>query len=219
MWKLLDEAGQAGAGGSGSPATPTPQQPTPTPAAQQPSPAPAQPTQQQPSAQGGTPEGFVPIDQLRAVTAERDRLNREKEERETETQRQQGEWQKLAEKNEEKAKTFESRFLATARRAAFVASAAKGGNIADPEAAYKLALTDGRLNDVKVDDDGNAEESVIAKAVEDTLKAYAFLKSGNGSFGGERSGNQPESTTFDPTKADSRTLLREGIRRAGASGS
>jgi hypothetical protein len=204
------DSGTGGGGGSAPQPTGTPQEPSQAPAGGTSQAAAQQPTQ----AVSAAPEGFVPVDSLRAVTAERDRLKREADDRETESQKKQGEWQAVAEKNDAKAKDFEARFLTTARRAAFVAEAAKAGKVSDPMAAYKLALTDGLLNDIPVTDDGEAEQRAIAKAVEKITESYGFLKSGAGSFGGERSGQQPETTGFDPAKADSRTMLQEGYLRA-----
>lgn len=193
----LDEAPADGAGGSSAPAQPTqePSQPAP---AQQPS-----------QSQQQTPEGFVPKESLNAVTAERDRLKREAEERDREKAEAEGRWQELAQKNDDKAKSFESKFLATARRAAFVAAAS--GKASDPMAAYKLAIADGLLDDVKVSDDGEAEEKPIADAVDVTLKKYAFLKSGAGSFGGERGSTQSEPTDDPNRKITSRERLEAGI--------
>lgn len=211
MWPRpkLDEAG-SGTSGS-APAATKPAEPTA--AAAQPSQPPPQPDTASQPTPGTTPEGLVPIEQLRAVTAERDRLNREKEESERKKAEDEGRWQELAEKNDAKAKAAQERFEATARRAAFVA--AISGKASDPMAAYKLALADGRLNDVAVSDDGEADEKPIAGAIDETLKKYPMLKSGAGSFGGERGGAQSDNTGFDPNKADARTLLQEGFRRSG----
>lgn len=184
--KRSPDSGTGTGGSSGQPTpAPTPE-PSPTPApAPEPTPSPT------PNDQGGTPpSGYVPVDQLRAVAAERDRLKREADERSTEEAKKQGEWQTLAEKNEAKAKTFEQRFMTTARRAAFVSKIAS--QVVDPDAAYKLALADGLLADVKVDDDGNADVGAIDSAVKKAVETYKFLKAGNGSFGGDRSGQQPE---------------------------
>jgi hypothetical protein len=52
--------------------------------------------------------------------------------------------------------------------------------------------------------------------VKATIGRYGFLKGGNGSFGGERSGTQPDNTGFDPAKATPQEILREGYRRQGA---
>jgi hypothetical protein len=206
----------AGSGGSGSP--------TPTGTGQQPGDKPATPPASPPAPQapatpaapstGSTaaPEGYVPSDQLRAVVQERDALAAEKRKREEDDAKAKGEFEELASKREQERDLWKSRFVTTARRSAFVASIAK--DVQDAEAAYKLALADGLLNDVKVDDDGNADAEAVKKAVKTTTDTYKFLK-GSGSFGGERSGQQPESSGFDPNKADSGTLLREGYRRQG----
>lgn len=199
---------------------------TPPPPADQQQPSQAQPQTPPQQQQGPTtppegsqtpPPGFVPADQLRAVVAERDRLAAEARQREEDEAKAKGEWEGVAQKREQERDEWKNRFITTARRSAFVAAIANDVN--DAEAAYKLALADGFLNDVKVGDDGNADERAIADAKKSTLDRYKFLKRGAGSFGGDRSGQQPESTGFDPSKADSRTLLREGIRQAGTSGS
>jgi hypothetical protein len=202
MFPKRDEAGAEGSSGSAAGATTKPAEPTAAPAQSQ---APAATTPQQ------TPDGFVPIESLHAVTAERDSLKRATEEAERKTAEEQGRWQELAEKNDAKAKEAQAKFESTARRAAFVS--AISGKASDPMAAYKLALADGLLNDVKVDEDGNAEDDPITKAIDATLKKYPMLKAGAGSFGGERGGTQSETTGFDPKKATSREMLEEGIRR------
>jgi hypothetical protein len=204
----LDEAG-SGTSGSAPATTTTTETATPLPPQQ-----PSQPTQTQQQPGSGTPEGYVPIDQLRAVTAERDRLNREREEADKKTAEEQGRWQELAQKHEAKAKDFESRFMATARRAAFVAGISSKAS--DPMAAYKLALADGLLNDVKVNDEGEADEEPIAKAIDATLKKYPMLKAGAGSFGGERGSTQSETPGFDPKTATATQKMIEGMRRGDA---
>lgn len=147
---------------------------------------------------------------------ERDELKNQQTAKEEEEAKKRGEFEELAQKREAERDEWKTRFTLTARRSAFIAAIANDVN--DAEAAYKLASADGLLNDVKVSDDGTAEGDAIAKAKKTTLETYKFLKRGSGSFGGDRSGQQPESTGFDPNKADSRDLLREGIRRAGTSG-
>jgi hypothetical protein len=194
--------GGAGAGtGAGEP-TPTPQaQPEPTPPQGEP-----EPTAQ---VNVNVPPGYVPAANLQAVVAERDRLAREAREREEATAKEEGRWQELAEKNETRAKAAEERVTRVARRSAFVSAASKAG-VTDPEAAYKLALADGLLNDVNVDADDNADAGAIAKALEAAQKTYKFLKR-DASFGGER-GGQPEADASDPNLS-----TRERMRRAYSS--
>lgn len=202
----LDEAGTSGAGGSGSSGT---QQPPPTPQGDQQQPPPT-PNPQQPSSDQGTkpPEGYVPADQLRAVAAERDRLAREKQEREEADQKAKGEFEAIAQKREQERDEWKARFTTTARRSAFIAKIA--AQVADPEAAYKLAQADGLLKDVKVDDDGNADAKAIDEAVKTTTDTYKFLKSAGGSFGGERSGQHPDSGP-DLAKMSPRERMEYGI--------
>lgn len=194
-----EEAGAEGSSGAAA-APKEPAQPAPA--------APEAPPAGQPTA----PEGFVPAEQLRAVAKERDDLKKQQDEAETKRAEEQGEWQKLAEKREGEAKAWQDRFVSTARRAAFVAAAATGKvRAADPDAAYKLALADGLLNDVKVDDEGNADATAIAAAVKTTIDTYEFLKPGSGSFGGERGNAQPESNGVDESKLTSRERMERAI--------
>lgn len=203
----LDEAGSGSSGGGGDSGQQSQQQGQGD--GQQPSGQQPPPTAQ--SQQQGTPEGFVPRDSHLAVTRERDELKRQIDAQETERQKQQGEWQKLAEKHEGEAKAWKGRFESTARRAAFVATAASSKDrIADPDAAYKLALADGLLNDLKVDDDGNVDSKAVDEAVKSTIGKYAFLKAGSGSFGGERSGQQPDNAP-DLAKMSPRERMEYGI--------
>ena len=201
--------------GSGSSTPPPPaddqQQPPVTPPATPPA------TTQPPAQNGGVPDGYVPIEQFRAVTRERDELKTTQTRAEEEAAEKRGEFEQLAQKREQERDEWKNRFTTTARRSAFVSAIAP--DVADADAAYKLAAADGLLNDVKVDDNGNADPTAVKAAVKTTLDTYKFLKRGAGSFGGDRSGQQPDSTGFDPDKAGSRDLLREGIRRAGTSGS
>ena len=162
-------------------------------------------TPQQPS-NVQVPPGYVPADNLRAVAEERDALKRERDEAERKKAEDEGRWQELAGTEKQKREAAEQRFIAVARRAAFVSQASKEG-VTDPEAAYKLAVADGLLNDVKVDDDGNADVKAIAEAVKSAQGTYKFLKR-DGSFGGER-GGQPEPDASDPNLSS-----RERMRRA-----
>lgn len=198
----LEEAGEGSSGGGGD--SGSQQQ------GQGDSGQPSQPAQSQ--QQAGTPDGFVPRESHLAVTRERDDLKRQIDAQETERQKQAGEWEKVASKKDEEAKAWKTRFESTARRAAFVAAAATGKDQAsDPDAAYKLAVADGLLNDLKVDDDGNVEAEAVTKAVKATIDKYDFLKSkGNGSFGHDRSGTQPDSAP-DLSKMSSREKMEYGI--------
>lgn len=212
MWPQpkLDEAG-SGTSGSAPAATKPAESATPA----QPSQPPTQPEASQQPTPGTTPEGFVPIDQLRAVTAERDSLKRATDEAERKKAEDEGRWQELAEKNAAQAKEERARFEATARRAAFVA--AISGKASDPMAAFKLAHSDGLLSDVKVSDDGEADEKPITEAIDATLKKYPMLKAGAGSFGGERGGTQSETTGVDVAKMSSRERMEYGIAQEAKS--
>lgn len=115
----------------------------------------------------------------------------------------------------EKAKTAAAEEKATriARRGAFIARAS--GKVADADAAYKLALADGMLNDLKVDDEGDADPKIVDKIVEDIVKKYEFLKGksngGDRSFGADQSG-AGSGTPVDRSKMSSADMLSAGYR-------
>jgi hypothetical protein len=132
----------------------------------------------------------VPVESLRAVTAERDRLAAEARQRTEDEQKAKGEWESVATKREQERDEWKTRFTSVARRSAFIAKI--GPQVPDAEAAYKLAHADGLLDKIDVDNDGNANAGHIDEAVKKTLETYKSIFGKSASFGGERSGQQPE---------------------------
>lgn len=179
------------AGGSGAPAPAAPPAPPALPAAD-------------------NREGFIPRERFDEVNGELQKLRQAEEERQRKDLEQKGEHQKLAEQEKARREAAEARAVGIARRAAFIAAAA--GKVADPEAAYKLANADGLLNDLDVDDDGNAKDSKAPeKLVDEVVKRYEFLKAQNGTgrgYGGDRSGagGAPEL----PPNATARDMISAG---------
>jgi hypothetical protein len=144
------------------------------------------------------------------VNTELATLRKEKEDREAKELVDKGEHQKLAETEKAKREAAEARATNIARRAAFIGAAA--GKVTDAEAAYKLAQADGLLNDLDVDDDGNAKDpKKPAAIVEDVLKAYEFLKLKNGTgrgYGEPAGGNGAGSP--DRSKMTGLDMLQTG---------
>jgi hypothetical protein len=92
--------------------------------------------------------------------------------------------------------------------------------VADPEAAYKLAMADGLLSDLDVDDDGNAKDAKAPAAiVKSVIDKYEFLKPSKQSrdFGGPNGGHggQPAG---DPSKLSADELLRAGFAQSPVTG-
>lgn len=188
------------AGGTAGGGTPPPAQGTP----------PAGPPA---TGNGEDRSGYIPRDRFDQVNGELAALRKEKEERERADLEAKGEHQKLAEAEKAKREAAEARAVNIARRAAFVAAAS--GKVADPEAAYKLAAADGLLNDLDVDDDGNAKDAKRpGQIVDEIVKRYEFLKVKNsgGSFGDDRSGagGAPQ----DVSKMTARDLLAAGYAQS-----
>lgn len=159
---------------------------------------------------GGEPDrsGWIPRDRFDTVNAELQKLRSAEEERQRQDLEAKGEHEKLAAAEKAKREQAEQRALAIARRAAFIAAAA--GKVSDPEAAYKLANADGLLNDLEVDDDGNAKDAKKPGAiVDDLVKAYEFLKptTKTRDFGGPN-GGQGGQPAGDPSKMSADELLR-----------
>lgn len=108
--------------------------------------------------------------------------------------------------------------MTIARRAAFIAAAS--GKVSDPEAAYKLANADGLLNDLDVDDDGNAKDPKAPAGIVDTLvKSYEFLKPNDKArdFGGDR-GGAGGAPAGDISKMGASDMLREAFRQSPVTG-
>ena len=195
-----------GGGAGGNPPAPTPP-PTPDPTP----PTPPQPPAPTPSER----EGFIPRDRFDEVNGELQRLRKAEEERQTKELEAQGKHEQLAQAEKARREEAEAKAARIARRSAFIGAAA--GKVADPEAAYKLALADGDLDDLDVDDDGNAKDPKRPAAiVDDIVKRYEFLKpksNGGRSYGDDRSGTGvPEGV--DPSKLSSREMLSIGYAQS-----
>lgn len=132
----------------------------------------------------------VPYARFKEVNDELQARKRADEERETAEATKRGEHEKVAQAEKAKREEAEAKALRVARRAAFVAGAS--GKVSDIEAAYKLALADGDLDKVEVDDDGMPKDAkAVEQAITDLTKRYEFLKVDSRSFGGDRGGQQP----------------------------
>lgn len=161
---------------------------------------------------GGEPDrsGWIPRDRFDEVNRELQARKKADEERERAEAEKKGEFEKVAAAEREKREAAEKRAIGIARRAAFIAAAS--GKVADPEAAYKLAAADGLLNDLDVDDEGNAKDAKAAPGiVESLIKKYEFLKpNGTSRSFGEPAGGNGSGPNFDPSKASARELLAAG---------
>lgn len=162
---------------------------------------------------GGEPDrsGWIPRDRFDEVNGELQKLRTAEEERQRKTLEEQGKHEELAKTEKAKREEAERKALTIARRAAFIGAAA--GKVSDPEAAYKLAQADGLLNDLDVDDDGNAKDPKAPGTIVDNLvKTYEFLKPSTKSrdFGGPN-GGQGGQPAGDPSKMTADELLRVGL--------
>lgn len=174
---------------------------------------------------GGTPpagnaggqddrSGWIPRQRFDEVNSRLQAYEREKQEREAEDLRKKGEHEQLANREKAAREAAEAKALRVARRASFIGAAA--GKVADPEAAYKLAAADGLLDDLDVDDDGNAKDAKKpAGIVDELLKRYTFLKSDKSTrdFGEPRNGASG-SEPGDPSKMSAQELLRSGFAQS-----
>jgi hypothetical protein len=133
----------------------------------------APPPAQAPAGDAPETRGGVPVDRFREVNRELQELKAANAQRDAEEARKRGDHEKLA--NAATAERDEAR--ATAARAlrssAFALAAA--GKVADVSAAAKLALSDGMLDDLKVDLATGDVEGDAGEVVAKLLKAYPFL--------------------------------------------
>lgn len=154
--------------------------------------------------------GWIPRDRFDLATTELAALKREKEERTAKELADKGQHEQLAANEKAKREAAEARAVHIARRAAFVAGAS--GKVADVEAAYKLAQADGMLNDLDVDDDGNAkDQKKVEGIVADIVKRYEFLKQQNGTgrgYGGDKGGQ--DTGPVDTSKMTGLDMLQAG---------
>jgi hypothetical protein len=167
----------------------------------------------------GAPAGFNPADwiprtRLDEVSEENRRLKKAEEDRVAAEAQRKGDFETLSKTEKEKREAAEAKALRIARRGTFIARAA--GKVVDAEAAYVLALAAGLLDDIEVDDEGNAvKPAKVDSAVEEIVKRNEFLKPTSGpnprSFGEPKGGTEPN-PGLDPSKMDARDMLREGYR-------
>lgn len=143
------------------------------------------------------------------MNSEYSRLKKAEEDRVEADAKKRGDFEALNAQEKAKTAAAEERAAKIARRAAFISKAVD--KVADAEAAFKLALADGMLNDLEVDDDGNAKDpKAIEKVVDELVKRYEFLKStGNSrSFGDPTGGNG--GAPIDTSKMTGQDMLRAG---------
>lgn len=165
-----------------------------------------------PAGDGGAPvvvpPGYVPSESLRAVTAERDRLKKAADDAEAAKLTANGEHEKLAAQEKTKREEAEARAERVARRAAFLAGAS--GKVADPEAAYKLAVADG-LVAFKVDEEGIPEDpKAVETAVTEIGKRYPFLK-GKGTATSDFGNDHGGTTAGAPVDVEKMTPMEKMI--------
>jgi len=193
--------------GNGAPGAPAGD---PPPAGAGGTPPPAPPATGAPAGNGEDRSNWIPRDRFDAVNGELAAIKKAEADRAEADLKAKGDHEKIAESEKAKREAAEARATNIARRAAFIGAAA--GKTADPEAAYKLAVADGLIADLDVDDDGNAKDPKAAeKIVEEVTKRYEFLKptKADKSFGGDKSGagGGPE---LDPSKMSARDMLSAG---------
>jgi hypothetical protein len=160
---------------------------------------------------------MIPKARFDEVNREYQRILKAQEEKDRKDAEAKGEFEKLAasereraEKEAKRASETEAKALAFARRAGFVSAAS--GKVADPQAAYKLAVADGLLEGLEVTDDGDVDADKVTKIVEKLVEAYPFLAGQTRNpFGGPSGGNQP-SPPIDPSKLSPRQKIGMGLR-------
>lgn len=128
-----------------------------------------------------------------------------------------GEFEKLAaaerekaDKEKTRAEAAEGRATMFARRAGFVSVAS--GKVADPQAAYKLAVADGMLDAIEVTDEGDTDPEKLGKVVEKLVEKYPFLVGGQRpqAFGGTANGNTP-APALNPASMSSKSKILAGL--------
>lgn len=144
--------------------------------------------------------GAVPYSRFKEVNDELGKLRKAEETRVAADLTARGEHEKVAAAERTKREEAEARADRVARRAAFIGAVA--GKVADPEAAFKLALADGLVT-FDVNEDGAPKDSkAVDAAVTEITKRYPFLKSAgtpSRDFGDDRGGTQP-GAPVDPEK-------------------
>ena len=112
----------------------------------------------------------------------------------------------------EKTKAESERATRIARRAAFISVASQ--KVADASAAYKLALADGMLDKLEVDDEGEPNDPKAVEAVvTELVKKYEFLKGGSGrNFGTPTDGSPNGDRQVDRSKMSAQDMLTAGYK-------
>lgn len=112
----------------------------------------------------------------------------------------------------EKTKAESERATRIARRAAFISVASQ--KVADASAAYKLALADGMLDKLEVDDEGEPNDPKAVEAiVAELVKKYEFLKGGSGrNFGTPTDGSPNGGQPVDRSKMSAQDMLTAGYK-------
>lgn len=118
--------------------------------------------------------GPVPYARFQEVNAELQRRKTADADRERKDLEAKGEHEKLARTEREGREIAEAKALRIGRRAAFVSAAA--GKVADVNAAATLAIADGMLEGIELDDDGNVTKGDTGKLIDKVLERYPFLK-------------------------------------------
>lgn len=155
------------------------------------------------------------------MNSEYARLKKAEEDRQAEEAKKRGDFEALDKAQKAKIAEAEARAVRIARRAAFISAAS--GKVADPMAAFVLADGYGMLNDLDVDDDGNAKDPKAAeKIVDELLKRHEFLKGDpkRRSFDGPTDGAGAPAGG-DPSKMTAKDMLSAGYsqRSTGTPGS
>lgn len=153
------------------------------------------------------PEQTVPYARFAEVNEGYQKLLKAEEERKTKELADKGEHAKVAEREKARADSAEEAKVKIGRKAAFVAAAS--GKVSDVSAAYKLAVADGLLLPLELDDEGEPKDDKVLGGVIDKLtKTYEFLKPGTKNFGAPAGGNGPSDGSPEPKT--SRDMLRQG---------
>lgn len=176
------------------------------------------PAGQPPTPPADNHSGFIPRERFDQVNDELRTLKAAEEKRAADEAQRKGDFETLSKTEKAKREAAEQKATTIGRRAAFISKAV--GKVTDAEAAYKLAAADGLLNEIEIDDEGDAKDpKKVDAAVEAVLKSYEFLKSAEPrkDFGQPRNG-QPGAPPVDTSKMTGRDMLRTGFDQQQASG-
>lgn len=156
----------------------------------------------------------VPYERFKAQGDELARYKAAEAERTEADAKKRGDYEALDKASKEKLAEANAKAERIARRAAFVSKAA--GKVADAEAAYKLAVADGKLETLKIDDDGNVtDDKAVETIIAELLKSYEFLKVGSKNFGEPAGGNGAAGADPKPPegRGSGRDMLRVGYEQ------